>query len=111
MSLWPSHGRMNMPSMMVRCCPPAGARSPWKRFERAYIETHVEHSNALHSHAVDGKSYFVGPLARLNLNYEQLRPVARQAAEEAGLQLPLRNPFKGLLARAIELVEVCDAGD
>jgi sulfhydrogenase subunit alpha len=77
-------------------------------FERTYIETHVEHSTALHSHAMDGKSYFVGPLARLNLNFAQLRPAARQAAEEAGLQLPLRNPFKGLLARAIELVEVCD---
>ena len=82
---------------------------PLERFERAYIETHVRHSNALHSHATDGKPYFVGPMARLNLKYEQLRPVARQAAEEAGLQLPLRNPFKNLLARAIELVEVCDA--
>ena len=84
-------------------------RIPLDRFERAYIETHVRHSNALHSHAADGKTYFVGPLARLNLNYERLRPAARQAAEEAGLQLPLLNPFKGLLARAIELVEVCDA--
>jgi sulfhydrogenase subunit alpha len=81
---------------------------PLERFERAYIETHVEHSTALHSHAEDGKPYFVGPLARLNLNYAQLRPVARQAAEEAGLELPLRNPFKGLLARAVELVEACD---
>ena len=82
---------------------------PLERFERAFIENHVRHSNALHSHGADGKPYFVGPLARLNLNFDQLRPVARQAAEEVGLQLPLRNPFKGLLARAIELVEVCDA--
>jgi sulfhydrogenase subunit alpha len=82
---------------------------PLERFERAYIETHVKHSNALHSHAADGKTYFVGPLARLNLNFEQLRPIARQAMDEAGVQLPLRNPFKGMLARAIELVEVCDA--
>jgi sulfhydrogenase subunit alpha len=83
-------------------------RIPLERFERAYVETHVRHSNALHSHAADGKTYFVGPLARLNLNYSQLRPLTKQTAEEAGLQLPLRNPFKGLLARAIELVEVCD---
>lgn len=77
-------------------------------FEKSYIESHVQHSNALHSHTSDGNSYFVGPLARLNLNFEQLRPLARQAAEEAGVTLPLRNPFKNLLARAIELVEVCD---
>jgi len=81
---------------------------PLDRFEQMYIETHVEHSTALHSHAVDGKSYFVGPLARFNLNYDRLRPVTRQAAEAAGLKPPLCNPFMGLLARAIELVEVCD---
>ncbi len=79
-----------------------------EEFEKSYIESHVQHSNALHSHTSDGNSYFVGPLARLNLNFEQLRPAARQAAEEAGITLPLRNPFKNLLARAIELVEVCD---
>lgn len=84
-------------------------KTPLEHFERVYIESHVERSTALHSHGVDGKSYFVGPLARLNLNFEQLRPVARQAAEDAGVQVPFRNPFKGLLARAIELVEVCDA--
>jgi len=81
---------------------------PLEGFEKAYLETQVKHSTALHSHAADGKTYFVGPLARLNLNFEQLRPAARQAAEQAGLELPLRNPFKGMLARAIEVVEVCD---
>jgi len=77
-------------------------------YDSAYLETHVQHSNALHSHTKAGSSYFVGPLARLNLNYSQLRPAARQAAEKAGITLPMRNPFKNLLARAIELVEVCD---
>lgn len=85
-----------------------GNRLTVNEFEKAYIETHVRHSNALHSHNAANETYFVGPLARLNLNYETLRPVARKAAEESGLQLPLRNPFKNLLARAIELVEVCD---
>ena len=79
-------------------------------FEQAYLETHVRHSNALHSRTALGNPYFVGPLARLNLNYNQLRPTARKAAEEISLELPLRNPYKGLIARAIELVEVCDVG-
>ena len=77
-------------------------------FEKHYLETHVPQSNALHSHSVAGTSYFVGPLARLNLNFAQLRPLAQEAAQKINLQLPLRNPYKGLIARAIELVEVCD---
>jgi coenzyme F420-reducing hydrogenase alpha subunit len=77
-------------------------------FEKHYLETHVRHSNALHSHSAAGTTYFVGPLARLNLNFAQLRPIAQQAAQKINLQLPLRNPYMGLLARAIELVEVCD---
>ena len=85
-----------------------GRRMPVSEFEKNYIERHVPWSNALHSHTIENMPYFVGPLARLNLNYAQLRPVARQVMDEIGLQLPLRNPYKNLIARAIELVEVCD---
>jgi coenzyme F420-reducing hydrogenase alpha subunit len=81
---------------------------PVDQFERSYLETHVRQSNALHSRTITGNTYMVGPLARLNLNFSQLRPLARQAAEQAGISLPIQNPFKNLLARAIELVEVCD---
>jgi len=73
-------------------------------YENGYIEEHVKHSNALHSYTVDGNTYLVGPLARLNLNHEQLLPKAKQALKESGMQLPLKNPYKSLIARAIELV-------
>jgi len=73
-------------------------------YENGYIEEHVKHSNALHSHTVDDNTYLVGPLARLNLNHEQLLPKAKQALKESGMQLPLKNPYKSLIARAIELV-------
>jgi len=46
----------------------------------------------------------VGALARVNLNYDQLLPEARKAAEEAGLKLPDYNPFHNNLAQAIEIV-------
>jgi coenzyme F420-reducing hydrogenase alpha subunit len=46
----------------------------------------------------------VGPLARLNLNHAQLLPAAQAALSEAKLNLPLKNPYKSLIARAIELV-------
>jgi coenzyme F420-reducing hydrogenase alpha subunit len=53
---------------------------------------------------VDSNTYLVGPLARLNLNHEQLMPNAQKALKDSGVQLPLKNPYKSLFARAIELV-------
>jgi coenzyme F420-reducing hydrogenase alpha subunit len=50
----------------------------------------------------------VGPLARFNLNYERLTPLAAQAAREAGLCAPCRNPFKSLIVRAVETVFACE---
>jgi len=73
-------------------------------YENGYIEEHVKHSNALHSHTVDHNTYLVGPLARLNLNHKQLMPNAKKALADSGIQLPLKNPYKSLFARAIELV-------
>ena len=72
-------------------------------FEKAYIEEHVRHSNALHSHTADGTTYLVGPLARLNLNHDQLSPTAKQAVKEAGIKLPINNPYRAFIARAVEL--------
>ncbi len=74
-------------------------------FEKYYAEKHVRHSNALHSYTNEGAPYLVGPVARLNMNYDQLGPIAKQMAEEIGLELPITNPYKGLIARAIETVE------
>ena len=79
-----------------------------QEFESNYLEQHMRHSNALHSRTAAGQTYLVGPLARLNLNFEQLGTKAKKAATDIGLKLPLRNPYKSLLARAIEIVEVFD---
>ena len=75
-------------------------------FEQHYLEKHVRHANALHSYNEDGQPYFVGPLARLNLNHAQLGPAATRIVEEVGLPLPVRHPYMGLLARGVEVVEV-----
>ncbi len=73
-------------------------------FERVFVEEHIEHSTALHSRKVEtGTSYFVGPLARLNLHLEKLLPRAREAAETCGIAWPSRNPFHGIVARAVEM--------
>jgi coenzyme F420-reducing hydrogenase alpha subunit len=73
-------------------------------YEDHFVEQHVKHSNALHSVIRGRGSYQVGPLARFNLNYAKLPVVARQAAESCGLRVPCLNPFRSILARAVETV-------
>jgi coenzyme F420-reducing hydrogenase alpha subunit len=79
---------------------------PVEKFNDIYPEKHVRHSNALHSLTVTGEPYLVGPLARLNLNYEKLHPTAKAVLDELNLEMPITNPYKALIARAVELVEV-----
>jgi sulfhydrogenase subunit alpha len=79
--------------------------TPLERFESVYPEKQVRHSNAIHSHTADGEPYIVGPLARLNLNAEQLGTEAKAIMAEVGLQLPVTNPYQSLIARAVELVD------
>ena len=83
-----------------------GIKIPVDQFEKRYIEKHVKHSNALHSHTIDGTPYITGPLARMNLNYLQLGKEASEILAEIDIDLPINNPYKALIARAIELVEV-----
>jgi len=78
-------------------------------FERVYLEEHVEHSTALHSSRGDnGSSYFVGPLARINLNIDKLMPEALAGARSCGVSWPCRNPYMGIVARAVELIHACE---
>jgi len=77
-------------------------------YERHFREEHVEHSNALHSVKMDGGPYFVGPLARYSLNFDQLAPAAREAAREAGLKPVCRNPFQSIVVRCVEMVHAVE---
>lgn len=77
-------------------------------YENNFFEEHVAYSNALHSVNKKGLPYFVGPLARINLNFDKLSPIAKEIAEEIGFIPPQTNPFKSIIARAIETVYACD---
>lgn len=77
-------------------------------YENHFVEEHVEHSNALHSVLKGSGAYFVGPLARYSLNFDKLGPLAQSAARSAGLAKECRNPFKGIIVRAVEIVYACD---
>ena len=78
-------------------------------YEQHFAEQQVPHSTALHSVRIGAeRPYFVGPLARVALNYQQLRPAARQVADELGVVQHCRNPYRSIVARAIELIQAFD---
>jgi coenzyme F420-reducing hydrogenase alpha subunit len=77
-------------------------------FNAHIVEEHVEHSTALHARLRERGSYLTGPLARYSLASGLLRPVARSAAQEAGLDDDPPNPFRSIVVRAVELVEATD---
>jgi len=77
-------------------------------FDKNFAEEHVKHSTALHSAVIQRGSYFVGPLARFNLNFDNLSPLAREAAQMAGMKSPCQNPFRSIIARAVEMLHSCD---
>ncbi len=85
-----------------------GLNIPIKDYEENFKEEHVAHSNSLHSHMRNGRTYITGPMARLNLNFDRLSSSARKAAKQAGLKPTCRNPFKSIIARGVETLHACD---
>lgn len=85
-----------------------GLDIPIQEYENHFVEEHVQHSNALHSVLKTRGAYFVGPLARYNLNFAKLSPLAQKAARDAGLNQQCRNPFQSIIVRAVETVYACD---
>jgi coenzyme F420-reducing hydrogenase alpha subunit len=84
----------------------SGLDIPVEEYEQHFEERHMPQSTSLHSVMLpEQKSYLVGPLARVNLCFDQLSPAAKRAAETNGIAWPSRNNFQSIVARAIELVD------
>jgi coenzyme F420-reducing hydrogenase alpha subunit len=81
-----------------------GLSFPVSAMDEIVREEQVPHSTALHARLADRGSYLTGPLARYALSGQWLTPLARQAAETAGLGDTCRNPFRSIVVRAVELV-------
>lgn len=77
-------------------------------FETRFIEEQSPHSTALHCRLDGNGAYFVGPMARFNLNFDRLSLEAQQLAMQFGVSAPCHNPFKSILVRAIEVFYACD---
>jgi coenzyme F420-reducing hydrogenase alpha subunit len=86
-----------------------GLNIPVEEYEQHFTERHVKQSNALHSIRWPAKTnYLVGPLARVNLCFDQLSPTAKREAEACNIPWPCRNNFQSIIARAIELIDACE---
>ncbi|HMA33991.1 MAG TPA: Ni/Fe hydrogenase subunit alpha, partial [Chloroflexia bacterium] len=79
-----------------------------REYDDHFQEIHLAHSNALHSVLKERGAYFTGPLARYNLNFDKLSPLAQEAAREAGLGPTCGNPFQSIIVRAVEILYACD---
>jgi coenzyme F420-reducing hydrogenase alpha subunit len=76
-----------------------------QNYEHEFHEAQVPHSTALHSVRSSTQApYLVGPLARVHLNWQQLSPAAKQLAAKYGFDRGCKNPYRGIIARAIEVV-------
>jgi coenzyme F420-reducing hydrogenase alpha subunit len=77
-------------------------------FEDFFVEEHVAHSTALQAELRERSNYLVGPLARYNLNFDHLSPLAQEAATSAGLGATCLNPFQSIVVRSIETLYAVD---
>lgn len=75
---------------------------PIDEFDAYFKEHQVPWSNALHC-LLQGKPYLVGPLARVNNNFEQLPESIKAALRQAGVSFPSENMHHSIIARAAEI--------
>lgn len=71
-------------------------------YDKYFHEFHASHSTALHTTTLSGEPILLGPLSRLNLNFDRLPKHIRKIAEETGIRWPSKNMFHSVVARAIE---------
>ncbi len=75
-----------------------------EEFEEVFQERQVPQSPALHARLPDGTPYLTGPMARLSLFPDRLHPLAQEALERTGMRLPVLNPYRSIVVRAVEIV-------
>jgi coenzyme F420-reducing hydrogenase alpha subunit len=85
-----------------------GLDIPVKEYEYYFREEHAEHTNALQSVLRETDNYFVGPLARFNLNFNNLSSITKETARELSITPILKNPFKSIIVRSLETLYAFD---
>ena len=77
-------------------------------FEETFAEFQVPHSTALHARSGTGGHYHVGPLARWANNLDLLPESVLALAEEVGVATVVRNPYRSILVRGLEVLTAID---
>ena len=79
-------------------------------FDAYFAESQVPHSTAMHCLKRDTQStYLVGPLARVNLNFDRLAEPARRLADELPIEWPCANPYRSI-SRGLEVAHAYAEG-
>ncbi|MDP8299435.1 MAG: Ni/Fe hydrogenase subunit alpha [Candidatus Tantalella remota] len=73
-----------------------------RAYKEIMHEYNVAHSTSKHSKN-KRDSYFVGALARININYDKLNDQAKAVAEAVGFKAPCYNSFHNSTAQLIEI--------
>ncbi len=81
-----------------------GLDSPTEAFDDCFEEHQVPHSNALHAKVKGRGPYFLGPLARVNLNVDRFGPAVAEVVRGTGIPWPNANPCTSVVARALEIL-------
>ena len=77
-------------------------------FDDCFEEHQAPYSNALHCKVKGRGPYFLGPLARVNLNFARMGPDVTSVARETGIPWPNSNPYTSIVARALEVLYAID---
>jgi sulfhydrogenase subunit alpha len=80
-----------------------GLNIPIDQYQNYFRETQVPHSTAFHSLLQD-KPYLVGPLARINLNWDFLHAPVKLLLQKTAIRFPSKNVFHSVIARAAEIL-------
>lgn len=78
-------------------------------YEDHFTEEHMYYSTTLHT-ILDNpdRKFMTGPIARFNLNFENLSQDTKKLAQEVGLSGVINNPFKSILVRMLETHYACE---
>jgi coenzyme F420-reducing hydrogenase alpha subunit len=79
-----------------------GLAIPIERFDDYFKEFQVPYSTALHC-LLQGKTYLVGPLARMNNNFKHMPEPVLDSLTRSNSHFPSRNMSHSILARAAEI--------
>ncbi|WP_457621940.1 Ni/Fe hydrogenase subunit alpha [Persephonella sp.] len=81
-----------------------GLRFTKEEFEQVVKEYQVDYSTAKKAKLYGKETYIVGPIARFNNSFEKLSDTALKISKKINLTPPVKNSFKTILIRMIEIV-------